>query len=86
MKVWLQDEDDEKEVQKEPVPKKKAVVSRYLNVFDKGEEKKDKSLSNKTNNEVRHLIANPTEFGLWDNALNPVNVVKSCQRQVIGRL
>ena len=79
----MQDSDSEDKIIKEPVPKKKAVVSRYLNVFDKKEEKIDPSLSNKTNNKIRSIIENPTEFGLWDTALNPVNVVKSCQRQPI---
>ena len=79
----IQDSDNEDEAVKEPVPKKKPVVSRYLNVFDKKEEKIDPSLSNKTNNKIRSIIENPTEFGLWDTALNPVSVVKSCQKQPI---
>ena len=71
----------------EKAKKKKVVESRYLDFYKKNDPLddgtikmgKDKSLSQ----EVRNIQERPFEFGLWDKALDPLNVVKANQRQPI---
>ena len=82
-------ESSDDEDAKEKAGKKKVIESRYMNVFDKKNEESSLlddckgKVSSKLYQEVRIIQERPSEFGLWDKALDPVNVVKANQRQPI---
>lgn len=81
----LNNDDSSSDEEKEKVPKKKVVESRYLDFYKKNSPLDDfmGNEKSKLSQEVRSIQERPSEFGLWDNALNPLNVVKANQRQPI---
>ncbi len=78
-------DEDQEEEEKIEEPKKK-IVSKYMKIFQKEEDEVDEReqelIKSGKEEELNAIKENPVEFGLWDQALDPVSVISTLDKKV----